>query len=497
MTQKPSVKLVLGGPGCGKTTRLLQIVEEELLNGVPGRRIAYVAFTRAAAHEAAARAGAKFNMAPDDLPWFRTIHSLVYAQLGTQRDDLVGKRELKALADTLHLPWVETDLTEMSDLTMPGGDVDELPLMLRICEHAVTTGRTLEATWRALNEAVPWHQLKQFDDTYAALKGEIGKMDFTDLLRVYAQGEGEPVPVDVAIIDEAQDLTPLQWAVVHRAFGSAARWYVAGDDDQAIYTWAGADLDRFLNISPDPEVLPLSYRLTSEMLELASGLTSGIRRRYAKPFTARRSDPTSIQHHMIPEVPLDEYPRDASWLVLARNTYLMRRWIAIIRDQGLPYTVRGVSALDPDHLTAIRAWMKGCKMELLTAAEVRLLYKMCKKDPPQLRENQQYTLLGAGLIPVPWQSAFTALSPSRVAYYTSCLSSWYDLDAPSIRIDTIHGVKGMEADHVLLCTDMSYRTYSAMRKDPDNEARVWYVGATRARTMLHIVAPTSDMAFSF
>ena len=66
---------------------------------------------------------------------------------------------------------------------------------------------------------------------------------------------------------------------------------------------------------------------------------------------------------------------------------------------------------------------------------------------------------------------------------------------PRIKISTIHGVKGGEADHVLLMTDIAPRTYREMHSLPDDEIRVFYVAITRAKNSLHIVQPNTNMYF--
>ena len=51
------------------------------------------------------------------------------------------------------------------------------------------------------------------------------------------------------MVDEAQDLTPLQWDMVVKIAKNVDRVYIAGDDDQAIYEWNGADV-RFVSNFP-------------------------------------------------------------------------------------------------------------------------------------------------------------------------------------------------------------------------------------------------------
>ena len=68
---------------------------------------------------------------------------------------------------------------------------------------------------------------------------------------------------------------------------------------------------------------------------------------------------------------------------------------------------------------------------------------------------------------------------------------------PRIKLSTIHGAKGGECDNVLLATDMNIKTYTAYQKDSDDEQRVFYVGATRAKDQLHILLPQTNMHFRF
>ena len=61
-----------------------------------------------------------------------------------------------------------------------------------------------------------------------------------------------------------------------------------------------------------------------------------------------------------------------------------------------------------------------------------------------------------------------------------------------IEINTIHGTKGREADNVVVLPDMTEITYKSMLNDPDNEHRVFYVAATRARKNLYIHTPVTS-----
>jgi superfamily I DNA/RNA helicase len=60
---------------------------------------------------------------------------------------------------------------------------------------------------------------------------------------------------------------------------------------------------------------------------------------------------------------------------------------------------------------------------------------------------------------------------------------------PRITLSTIHGVKGGEQDNVVLLTDLSNNTQRNYEKNPDDENRLFYVGATRTKDHLHIIRP--------
>ena len=67
--------------------------------------------------------------------------------------------------------------------------------------------------------------------------------DFNDIINNVLDKVPE---FDVVFIDEAQDLSPLQWKLYDKLKEKSKDVYLAGDDDQAIFAWAGADVNRFI-----------------------------------------------------------------------------------------------------------------------------------------------------------------------------------------------------------------------------------------------------------
>ena len=83
--------IVLGPPGTGKTTTLLNKVDDYLKQSDPDK-VGYFAFTQKAAYEARDRAVKKFNLEEDALPYFRTLHSLAFRRLGIKKEDVMQRR---------------------------------------------------------------------------------------------------------------------------------------------------------------------------------------------------------------------------------------------------------------------------------------------------------------------------------------------------------------------------------------------------------------------
>jgi DNA helicase-2/ATP-dependent DNA helicase PcrA len=75
---------------------------------------------------------------------------------------------------------------------------------------------------------------------------------------------------DVIFIDEAQDLSPIQWRMFDVLKEKSKDIYLAGDDDQAIFAWAGADVKRFLNEPAEEVILNYSNRIPPAVQELTN-----------------------------------------------------------------------------------------------------------------------------------------------------------------------------------------------------------------------------------
>lgn len=478
--------LILGGPGTGKTTRLLNIMEESLEKGILPERIAFVTFTNAAANEARDRACKRFGLAPKELPNFRTLHSLAFRELSLQRHDVVGEEHLSELSEITGELFSGDQSTEGP---AAGRNADPL---LTLDHYARTTRQSIHAAWSDHGGSVEWFRLKRFSDAYAAYKAEHELLDFTDMLESYVNSALPPIGLDVAIVDEVQDLSLLQHAVVEKAFSTTPTLYAAGDDDQSIHRWAGAAEDYLYTLPYAREVLPLSFRLPSAIFDFSQRVVDRIARRFPKEHGAKNSGGLVEWVSREDEVDLSS----GQWLLLARTRAQLNPLVALAREQGALYSVKGRSSVSAEHVRAIVAY------EALRAGRrvegVEVIHALRSAGVVRdIAENMTYTAAELKLDCAPiWHDALVRIPLDDREYYLAALRRGEDLkSSPRIRIETIHGAKGLEAANVLLVTDLTYRTHRGYELDPDSEHRVLYVGLTRASERLVLLAPQSAYGY--
>ena len=83
------INIILGPPGTGKTTTLLNICKQKKQEGISWDKIGFFSFSKKAAYEARDRAREKFQASKDDLIHFRTLHSFAYKHLPLKENSLM------------------------------------------------------------------------------------------------------------------------------------------------------------------------------------------------------------------------------------------------------------------------------------------------------------------------------------------------------------------------------------------------------------------------
>lgn len=500
--------LLLGPPGTGKTTHLIGRIDEALQQGIAPEEIAFVSFTRKAVQEAITRACEKFKLKPRQFPLFQTVHSLCFKQLGCTKTNLLGRQNFIELGN-----WLGYDLTGQVDLgdgviasgAAPG---DKFLFLDNIARARCISVRQC---WEEEGFDIAWHEQERFSKGYERYKEKQGLMDFTDLLSRYIDS-GNATKARVAFIDEAQDLSRAQWRVLGKCFANVPTVVVAGDDDQSIYKWSGADLETFLSLEGQQTVLSQSYRLPKAIHEYSVRLIGGVKGRFKKDFA-----PTSEQGELNYCNALEQLvinPNETT-LILARNVYLLNALYDHVKRLSLTYTARnGYSSVKAGHVGAVVAWEQLRKGGAITLQDAKEIYeylrvgdvlarggKAAMEEEEDDSENYTYETLrdNYGLKSMPiWHEALQGIPLETREYYISVLREKRKISVePKVHINTIHSVKGGEADHVIVLSDMSKRTFTEYQKDPDSEARVAYVAATRAKKRLTIVMPQGKYSYPY
>lgn len=488
-------EIILGPPGTGKTTRGLLEVEQELGRGVSPARIGYLTFTTRGADVAVARACSKFSLSRDELPYFRTIHSLCFRALALSRGGVLEGRRLREFAG-----WAGVRITGRvsDDGLWTGYDAGDRIMFL---ENLARIRRVpLRELYSQDTDDLNWNEVERVSRALRAFKKQHGLLDFTDMLEQFVD-EGIELDLEVLIVDEAQDLSALQWDVIRQLARGVRRLVVCGDDDQAIYRWAGADADHLIEMEGSVEVLGQSWRVPYNIQGVGEDIIRRVAHRREKTWRARDGSSGSVDRA---SRFLDVDCGEGEVLVLARNGYVLRDQVEPeLRRQGIVYEVNERPSIKPATLELIQEWEALRQGRSVLTATVRDLYKHMSvgrgfarghKEMKGHADDASWTigeltekcgLLTHGI----WHEALDRLPEEEVSYITAARRRGEKLLArPRVRLSTIHGSKGGEAEHVVLLKEMARRTYGEMtHSSGEDEARVWYVGVTRAKEKLTIV----------
>tara|TARA_R100000773_G_C4219052_1_gene117594 strand:+ start:1106 stop:2599 length:1494 start_codon:yes stop_codon:yes gene_type:complete len=496
MTLPSHTQMILGPPGTGKTSTLLGLIEDELETGTEPEKIGFFTFTKKAVNEGKERAINRFSISNRDLPFFRTLHSLAFRQLGLSKENVMNKSNILDLNEKLNIRLTGRTTSEDGHLFAMTHD-DRLAFIENL---ARMKNIPLSEQWHEVDDAVGWFELERFARGLELFKKDRLLVDYTDMLQMFLE-EGTVPFLDVMFVDEAQDLSPLQWAVVRKMAEKAKKIYVAGDDDQAIYKWAGADVEYLISNSKDAMVLKQSHRVPASVHGIATQCIGQVRSRVHKVWEPRKEQGMVRWEPNISLVNMDE----GDWLVLARTNYLLEEVDEYCRNEGWFFEVKGRPSISEKKVKAVLSWqslMKGGRIALADCVDLFKYVKVqnYKKIDSLDFKTKDYVELKADFPDLPqgnWYDVFTLISPKEISYIRAMLRRGEKITKePRIRLSTIHAAKGGEATNVVLITDITSRVYKNYQKNPDDENRVFYVGLTRTKQNLYLIEPQSTKCFT-
>ncbi|MFC6826731.1 UvrD-helicase domain-containing protein [Halopelagius fulvigenes] len=565
-----TVTRLFGGPGSGKTTALLDRVEGILEDDdVSIRDILVVSYTRAAAAEIRERLAERLDVSPRALKGnVATMHAKAYELLDLSRNDVVGEKDKtefceeygiefedqyggagrrtarsttlgnKIIATSQWLQRTRRDVADWYDVPFQW-NVEEVRLPPDVDPNA-QEGNKYTPTWPSDDDRV---DVPEAIRAWRSYKGNNGLVGFADMLERVRQRSLVP-HVDYLVIDEFQDITTLQYDVYEEWKPHMKRVLIAGDDDQVVYAWQGADPNLLLDAERDEDVvLPNSYRLPSRILNVVNREIRHIDKRQEKDLKPRKEGGTveGIQSPSMLDLArnvrytIEQSEDEESIMVLFRARYQMFQFIDEFLPLGMPFSVLTDQRMWTDRLTQyVRAIEKTEQGEPVNGLEARRLADMLqdsafgsnerdelfdyideKKEEAgveDLTEIQIETDAVKNFAPFLPDSAsagdmvrkVTSFQRKSVEAYFS--GEYEGMDPNQVRVGTIHSAKGREADHVFVATDLTEKVVEQMAASvddeevegveeftsstspvpilTDNERRVFYVGMSRARERL-------------
>ena len=499
---------IFGPPGTGKTTKLLDMVDQNLSAGIASSDIAFLAFTRKAANEAKERASLRFNLDPKkDLFYFRTLHSLALTLTDIRTEQVLQNEHYKELGDAIGVSFGVNKRGGMEDMPETNRSSDPV---LSLISLATLRKVPLREQYNESRIDTDWNTVAYIAEALKNYKEEFNMYDFTDMLKLFVENGDTCCPnFAVTFLDEAQDLSPLQWDIAHLLDRKSERMYVAGDDDQAIYKFAGADVDHFINLNGSSETLSQSYRVPTSVWNVAQGIAKRIHRRFPKDYKPREDMGTVKRINTVSELDMAH----GTWLILAQAGYQLQEVANELKSSGRLFNFRGHRSVSERVSNAVNGWEQVRSGKSVLGNTVKAIYSfMSTKDRiargfkrlSGLDEDSFYTFTELvedhGLLATNemiWHEAMDKMPERDRAYIVAMLRRGEKFNGiPRINVSTIHGSKGGEADNVVVFTDLSPAADESMRIDADDIHRTFYVGVTRTKENLFIVEP-EDISRSY
>lgn len=414
------VEAIYGPPGTGKTRKLVEIAQQ--LTASEGSAL-YLSFTKAAAQEAISRLPQATSIRAS------TLHSYAFSALRMSRAAVVDRQKLTAFGKESGFPFMGTEFG--SDEPQEGDDYATV--------LAFSNNRQMDLmdAYTRFGKPGTLRRFEMFVTAYRAWKKTYGYMDFDDMLMKFVADPGCQLPSPVVLLDEAQDCSPLQWRVFEAIAKEAEFVHYAGDDDQAIYEWNGADPHGMASFAEKMgatvTIIKQSHRVPKRVHNLVhSALLDKISKRVKKVFNPRPHLGNIERYGDFTDVDLPAFAEKGG-LILVRDNWRSKEVQRELNRLLIPYAVLG--GYSPWSSKIAQALKRGERPEI----------------PPMWRE-----------------------------FYAQA-----DLSLPvRVNLSTIHQAKGREAEQVIVDLSLSNRVLSNYYTDPDAEARVQYVALTRTSDTL-------------
>ncbi|MDP9240819.1 MAG: ATP-dependent DNA helicase UvrD2 [Actinomycetota bacterium] len=514
---------ILAGAGTGKTRTITHRIAYGILTGaVPAGQLLAVTFTQRAAGEMRGRLR---DLGVDGVQ-ARTFHAAALRQLRYFWPRLVGgempavvDRKATLVAQALSRHRQRTDRATVRDVT---GELEWAKACMvapeRYGAEAARSGRVTP---------LPAEVVAAVCTTYEEIKQAAGFVDFDDLLLIMAAGieAHRDVAEEIRaryrhfVVDEYQDVNPLQQRLLDAWLGERDDLCVVGDASQTIYTFNGASpayLVGFARRYPAATVVRLErdYRSTPQVVDLANtviagarGVVAGARLRLVgqrapgpppklQEYDSEPAEATAVADDCRRLVGAGTDP--AQIAVLFRTNAQSAAYEQALAEAEVPYLVRGSERFfDRPEVRRALVLLRGAARsdgetgaDDLPGAVAAVLSSAgfsAGAPPAGGAAREQWEGLAAMV-----RLAEETPAASMEDFVAELAQRAQHQHAPPVRgvtLTSLHGAKGLEWDAVFIVglTDgMLPISFASTDEQVEEERRLLYVGVTRAREHLQL-----------
>lgn len=301
VAHKDGPMMVLAGPGSGKTSVITGRTCSLIRQGIPPSSILVVTFTKAAAGEMKERFLHSMNLHTSQVT-FGTFHGIFYGILRhtyrlSGQNILSEEMKMKLLRDLVESHHFETE--------------DETELLQNLAREISTVkdGRIDLAHY--YSACMPEETFRSIFQSYQGWMNKNRKLDFDDIMVWTYQLFCRRLDIlklwqekfRYLLIDEFQDINPIQYDIIRMLAKPRDNLFIVGDDDQSIYRFRGANPELMLNFPkdyPNAEqiLLDVNYRSTGEIVRRAGMVIQENENRFQKKIRAQREDGEKVEIHV-------------------------------------------------------------------------------------------------------------------------------------------------------------------------------------------------------
>lgn len=418
--------LILAGAGTGKTRTLVHRVAHLIECGVPRDQILLLTFTNKAAAEMCSRTAhllsgpKKFDK--DALPFAGTFHAVASKllrrfakQVGLQPNFTIWNR-----SDSCELMQMERARLK---LTKRENSFPTAAECLEIYSYSVNSCLSLAAVLKMRHPELVRHtkKLEKLSALYIASKRRMNVLDFDDLLtgllhlvRDKSLGRKLRQQFKFIMVDEYQDLNPLQIAILRDFSRKGAGVTVVGDDAQAIYSFRGSasgSLREFVTLYPRKSriiKLEQNYRSTKPILAAANKVMARSKETIPKELWSKRGSDTRPELvAAADDLQQSQYVADQiaankeAGIPFANQAVLMRvaahgRSLEVeLMQRGIPFEVwGGLKLVETAHVRDVLCVLRWAENAQDHVAGMRALLQI-----PQVGQKTALSLLDGGGLP--------------------------------------------------------------------------------------------------